>query len=284
MGRDPRQRQKARAKKLARQKARKERRRRANKQARSQSDDIGSMLERSPINKCYAAQSLFDKGLGSVVVTRTIKPGVLAVGVFLVDAYCLGIKNAFITAIAADGLQKGLLSRMQPVREISPEFARKIVDGALAYAEAIDLEPHDDFFSAEAIFGDIEADDATEEFTFGRNGKPCYINGPEETEEQIQAILAHLKEKCGEDGFVFERVSNVGATDFGDLKNEATRLNDEDLGVAAVNPDEDSGAPVAAAPSDAGGMAGSFTQAKPKSGLFSKLSSFAKKLVGGKQA
>ena len=42
-----------------------------------------------------------------------------------------------------------------------------------------------------------------EKYTFGKDGKPFYINGPNETSVQSQQIINQLSKKCGEGNFDF---------------------------------------------------------------------------------
>src|SRR6202012_1498962 len=97
-----------------------------------------------------------------------------------------------------------------------PAYARKLVSDAVAYARAIGLEPHADFAAAELLFGDIAADDSTAEFTFGVDGKPVYIPGPDDTPRQIRQRVARLRSLLGDDGFGFEELEE----DFEELEDE----------------------------------------------------------------
>jgi hypothetical protein len=63
------------------------------------------------------------------------------------------------------------------------------------------FEPHEDFSVAGALLGDIVAADCADTFTFGRDGKPFYCNGPGESETRIRWILATLHARCGEGGY-----------------------------------------------------------------------------------
>ena len=88
-----------RANKKARQSARKAR-------AKQQSAGAGRFarmgctrgeLERAPIHAAYVGDNIFSQGIGHVILARALPDGRVAAGVFLVDAYCLGIKNALFT-------------------------------------------------------------------------------------------------------------------------------------------------------------------------------------------
>src|ERR1700722_9982765 len=51
---------------------------------------------RFPILNCQIAESLEETGLGWVMLSRGSPDGRVAVANFLVDVYCLGVKNIFV--------------------------------------------------------------------------------------------------------------------------------------------------------------------------------------------
>ncbi|MCD4652908.1 hypothetical protein K8T06_03130, partial [bacterium] len=53
-----------------------------------------------PVHECLVQNSLFEIGLGNVVVTRLTSAGLIAVGAFVVDVYCLGVKNALFKVVS----------------------------------------------------------------------------------------------------------------------------------------------------------------------------------------
>jgi len=45
--------------------------------------------------------------------------------------------------------------------------------------------------------GEIDKTVCPEKYTFGKEGKPFYINGPNETSSQSQKIIKQLEKQCG---------------------------------------------------------------------------------------
>src|SRR5438105_14567096 len=89
---DPRKRQK----KLERRTAKRKEKRQFI--ARRENLGVGHQLtaaSRCPVLHCWVADSLQEEGIGSVVLSRELSGGRVAVASFLVDAYCLGVKDAF---------------------------------------------------------------------------------------------------------------------------------------------------------------------------------------------
>jgi len=95
------------------------------------------------VSYCMVTKGIFDIGIGYVILGRTISPTKVATGVFLVDVCCLGIKNAYYAERTHEQLSEMIdkLTGDNPIVDIAPECARKIVDGAIAYAKEFGFIP-----------------------------------------------------------------------------------------------------------------------------------------------
>jgi hypothetical protein len=89
------------------------------------------------------------------------------------------------------------LSQSQRMRAIAPACLAKIVKGAVEYAQSFGFSPHPDYDHAAKLLDGIDPTTCPEEFTFGRDGKPFYIQGPNETFAQAQAIMGHVQSLGG---------------------------------------------------------------------------------------
>jgi len=155
---------------------------------KEQSFTSQSLIERSRsaartfgVSYCLATNNLFDVGIGHVIIGRTISPFKVAFGVFLLDVYCLGVKNGFYGERTHDELKEmidKLAGDEHPFVDISPECARKLVESAVAYAENLGFAPHSDYPPAAALFGDINAGACPTQYEFGKDGKPFFVSGP----------------------------------------------------------------------------------------------------------
>ena len=168
------------------------------------------MAAKAPIHECLVSGDLFDVGIGNLVFSRALPDGRIALGMFLADVYCLGIKNAFFAIVEADTYAKRLsmLPGADGFRHVHPACLRKLVEGAAAYADNLGFKPHPDYAAARQIFGDVEAAACPEHFEYGHEGKPFYISGPNETAAQSRAIVEQLQRRLGEGKF--EYVVHVG--------------------------------------------------------------------------
>ena len=157
----------------------------------------------SPIHECLIARELFEAGMGTVVVSRSLPNGDLGASFFLLDVYCLGVKNAYFLNMPPEEYEVRLsaVSQNETLTVIHPTCARKLVEGAEAYARDLGFSPHPDYQVAKRIFGDIDALACPQSFPFGKDGKPFFIAGPTDTPKRIEKILNTLTKRCGPDGF-----------------------------------------------------------------------------------
>jgi yecA family protein len=148
-----------------------------------------------------------EHGLAHLLVARIRGDGSADVGVFLVDVFCLGVKDAFLeTDVPASELEEFIATNLPDAsrERIHPACAKKLIDGAMAYAESLGFAPHRDFRKARRVLSGLDTALCPTEFTFGANGRPCFVQGPNDTPERIERVLAILEARCGPDGFDYE--------------------------------------------------------------------------------
>ena len=141
-----------------------------------------------------------DSGVALVVVAVPDGYNRVLTCSYLVDTWCLGVKNALgprrmssRDLLAFRRLQYG------PWRSdgipIPLELAQHLVLGAVDYARCLGFKPHRDFERARVTLGSWEEPSA---ITFGMDGTPHYLNGPHEDPERV---LATLERSVGRGGF-----------------------------------------------------------------------------------
>ncbi len=173
----------------------------------------------------YIETGLFDDdgpGIGNVVVARR-RGGSWDLGVFLVDRFCLGVKNAFLLSQRDDAELDEILGRIFENGREKKDVARcrKFIEGAVDYARGFGFAPHGDYKKASRVFGGVKAADCAETFRYGMDGKPHYVQGPYEDERTVERILGRLRARCGEDGFHY-------AVRLGDEASEDEAYDDDD--------------------------------------------------------
>lgn len=200
MAPDQRRRQKKLAKKARKQKAR------AKTIKRTASAIYGlGQLSSAPIHDVIIPKGIFDKGMGNVLLSRDLGHGFFALSIFLVDMYCLGVKNASFSRVTVADYEYSLVRYHEDILSspVSPACVRKLVEGAVDYAQGLGFTPHNDYKKAYRIFGDIQADECNMEFEYGYEGKPMFVSGPYDSPAKCKLIIDRLTKNVGADGFHF---------------------------------------------------------------------------------
>jgi hypothetical protein len=158
----------------------------------------------APIQYCVLTEALFEAGIGTVIVARGATADYLAVGSFLLDVFCLGIKDVMFDSLDSDEFDTyvAVADAGSPLVPVHPSDARKLLRGLAAWSQSIGFAPHHDFAAVERIFGDVSADASDAVFRFGRDGKPFYVPGPFESATLIRRRIEQLRKHLGDDGFV----------------------------------------------------------------------------------
>ena len=139
-------------------------------------------------------------GVALVLVARRGRDNEVVACGYLVDTFCLGVKNTLGPERMHSRDLPGFLSlyfAAFPARPLRAplELAQHVVHGAVAFAAALGLDPHPDFANARGYLGELNEPCA---ITFGRRGRPLYVAGPH---DDPLAILRTLEASVGGDGF-----------------------------------------------------------------------------------
>jgi hypothetical protein len=187
-------------KRLAKQNAKRRTRRR--ELARRESPDPTVRLkdaDRWPVSAALVPDELWDMGIGHLVVARRMPGGRSACGLFLVDVFCLGVKDAtwkILTEGEFKELRKHLEERSR-LQDVPPEYFAKLVYRAVDYGQSLGFPPHRDFRHAQRLLAGIDPSLCPDEFEFGQDGRPHYIRGPSESLDKVRAIAAQVEAHGG---------------------------------------------------------------------------------------
>jgi hypothetical protein len=195
--------EKRRQKKLARKAAKRKRNLAAKREEFPGKERLIAFAADKPIHECLIPRVLYEQGMGNVVISRRMPNGDIAAGFFLVDIYCLGVKNCFFAVIPPGSYAQRIddLVQKEGAEHAEPACTVKLIEDAVAYAEGVGFHPHRDYLATQGIFGSIDPTGCAKEFEFGKDGKPFYISGPNETQADSERIIATLTRKLGPDGF-----------------------------------------------------------------------------------
>lgn len=185
-----------------------------------------------PIGPCYINTNWRDSGKAMITVTRVHINGNITFGAFLVDLYCLGVKEAFWDFNRhpadfekyIDGQQNG---NPYGIRVMRTDYVlvHNIIYGAVEYAGEIGFYPHRSFEPAKYILEEDDEHVKLINIEFGYKGKPFYISSPVNPAEKNR-VLAHLNNKLGPGNFNF--ITEEDADEFFEKEDEADAVNYKD--------------------------------------------------------
>ena len=168
------------------------------------------------LSEAHIPESLFELGMGNVVVARFKGSGEVECGMFLVDVWCLGVKNAMYKRLHPGQYQEMLddMEQQAPLKQISVSCARKLVTEAVSYSSRLGFKPHLDFKKAWRVMGGIDPGECDSSYTFGHDGKPHYFQGPHDTLAFSNKVVKTLTKILGSDNFYYTIAGGEDLSDF----------------------------------------------------------------------
>jgi len=199
MAQDPKKRQKA----LQRKKARRKQKQAGFKQLfRPSSRALLRQAGQWPLHEVLLAEEWDQEGaIVQILVARQSPQGQIAVGVFLVDLGCLGVKNAFARIFERTDYQKLRqdMTSGQPMIKADLNLAAKIIVESIAYADQFGFKPNPDYREAMQVLGEAQPEACPVHVPLGgQEGKPFFVAGPY---DNVDLIMARLTKAVGPDGF-----------------------------------------------------------------------------------
>jgi hypothetical protein len=139
-------------------------------------------------------------GVALVLVARADRHDRAVVCGWLVDTFCLGVKNAIGPEVMRG---RDIPHFVRTYFKVFPApglrapigLAEELVLGAVEFAAGLGLSPHPDFARTRAHLGELTDRRA---ITFGCNGRPLYVAGPHDDPIEIMRTLVS---SVGSDGF-----------------------------------------------------------------------------------
>jgi len=157
-----------------------------------------------PFYKCLINPSWKDGGLATVLISRQQPDRNITFGVFLVDIFCLGLKNTFCNAdFAISRYKTDLLDKIYPEEEpveCPIPLAHHVIYGGIAFAEQFGFKPHKDFKLSQYILDDKTNIEPCDGIEFGKDGEPFFISGPD---DNVEHIMRQLESKVGNENFKY---------------------------------------------------------------------------------
>ena len=148
------------------------------------------------IGDCFINEDYDEFGLGHIVVTRLHKGGRKTVGVYLVDQYCLGVKDAFYQLRMDDiGYEDFIqtMSREYHLKRISYNEVHNLIYGAIEFADEAGIAPCKDFALARYILEEDTEAIPLIEYEYGKDGKHLLVvSSQKEADRYLPVLRANL--------------------------------------------------------------------------------------------
>lgn len=212
----------------AQKKHRKEQKRKQKQLARRRAESVSPfrrIAQTGQIEACYINSNWQEEGIASIQFIRDTPTG-LALAAFLVDVWCIGLKDAFgsVNLLREDvDMNLDRARRQFPLTRVEPDIARSLLASAIRFSKqnGFRLPRHYERYVAVAGgVGEVESADISQ---FGKDGKLFYVG-------RLQDLSSRLM-TCTVDEFARRPDVDVtiieGAGTFGSW-NDDDELDDDD--------------------------------------------------------
>ncbi|MCK4348724.1 MAG: hypothetical protein KAW47_08915 [Thermoplasmatales archaeon] len=159
-----------------------------------------------PIYECLINSSWREDGLGNILLSRKQPDGNLIFGSYLVDTFCLGLKDTFYNAgLPLSEYNKKLkpgLYQYEDHINCPVSLAHQIIYGAIEYAAKLGFKPQKNFRMSKYVLEERSniKEDTSSSVEFGKDGKPFYAEGPY---DNTKLIIETLEKNLGKGNFNF---------------------------------------------------------------------------------
>lgn len=154
-----------------------------------------------PIYKCLINTNWQREGLAQIAIARQHTNGNLTFGLYMVDLFCLGVRDTFYGFNRPETEFDDLVSKMTDGLEMTSVdyvLIHNIIYAAIEYAEELGFNPHKDYKSITQYILEEDTDEiALMEIECGKNGKPLFIKSDFISEAQSKSIINQLEKAVG---------------------------------------------------------------------------------------
>jgi hypothetical protein len=157
--------------------------------------------------------------------------GLITFATYLMDMYCLGLKDTTAIFSKTDSEYRDITNTMFEAHGgkqlINYTLAHNIIYGGIAYAEDLGIKPEKYWSVSQFILEEDTEDIELIDITFGKDGKPCFINGPY---DNVGKIVSKLEASVGKGNFEVILIDGGEGFDFdGDDYDDDEDDDDDDF-------------------------------------------------------
>lgn len=145
-----------------------------------------------PLHECCLANNGWRQhGMAVLFVSRKVIESRYICAFYMVDTYCLGLKDTFAQVNLDRSRMLELRSHVEHTGALQPynyEDARSLILGAIDFAASFGFKPNEDWNLSGKVIEETRA--YVPRFKFGKDGKPFYVQGPHDDARSIMNTLS----------------------------------------------------------------------------------------------
>lgn len=127
-----------------------------------------------PVAHCYMSRNWEEVGECNVLVVRRHPQGTFTLGFYMVDTFCLGVKDSFYKFSLPETEFEDFMWQAQIydlMDEVPYEKAHNLIYGAVAFAEEAGIEPDKSFHLTQYLLEEDTDEVPLIDYEFGKNGQ-----------------------------------------------------------------------------------------------------------------
>lgn len=185
---------------------------------------------RLPMHECLLNKNWDKSGMASIVVSRKHVNGNFSFATFLVDLYCLGVKDTFFRVNIFPHEYNKLVVDLAGKFEIAQaDYAKvhNIIYGAIAYAEDYGFSPFPEFKETKMMLEEDTEEIPLIEYEYGNNGRPQLVVTSDNP--KLPFYLSKLEKHAGKGNYELAFLDDfVGESEVEDYGYEPISEDEED--------------------------------------------------------
>lgn len=136
---------------------------------------IKQRMRQLPIGDCYMHGDIDSTGAAIILITRCHSHGKYSIGEFLVDSYCLGVKDSKAMLRYNEWEYSELLKHLKDLKKISYEEAHNRIYGAIEFAEEGGISPGRTWLINQYFLEEDTDEIPLIEYQYGKDGKHILV-------------------------------------------------------------------------------------------------------------
>lgn len=149
-----------------------------------------------PIAHCYMSKNWQEAGEANIVVARKHPQGTLTLAHYLVDTFCLGVKDSFYRFSMSETEYEDIMGRMTIdgfMQEVPYEEVHNLIYGAIAFAEEAGIEPDKSFALTQYLLEEDTEEIPLIDYEYGRDGQHyLVVNTHLEASRYLPLLMKNL--------------------------------------------------------------------------------------------